>query len=88
MLSWVEWDNSQHEITYTLVGEKLMRNHSIDGGAPIGLVVANNINTDPALTNCEFTGGVLTFLVTVSLGKGPNVMTESQEFRIDPRPGV
>jgi type II secretory pathway pseudopilin PulG len=88
VFSWVEWDNSEHEVTYNLVGEKMVRSHVIDGGAPVDLIVANYMNTDTALTNCEFSSGVLTFLVTVTVGEGSNAMTESQEFKVDPRPGV
>ena len=87
MLSWSDWDNIQHEVTYTLVDDKLMRNQVVDGGTPTSLLVAENINTDPALTNCTYTGGTLSFEVTVTVGVGSRVINETQEFTVDPRAG-
>jgi prepilin-type N-terminal cleavage/methylation domain-containing protein len=87
VLSWDDWDSTQHEVTYTLVGDKLMRNHAINGGTPTSLLVAENINTDPALTNCTYAGGMLSFEVTVTVGVGARVINVSEEFMVDPRPG-
>ena len=87
VLSWDDWDSTQHEVTYTLVGDKLMRNHAINGGTPTSLLVAENINPDPALTNCTYAGGMLSFEVTVTVGVGARVINVSEEFMVDPRPG-
>ncbi len=87
VLSWDDWDNTQHEITYTLVDDKLMRNHAIDGGTPTSLLVAEDINPDPTLTNCVYTGGMLSFEVTITVGVGERVINETQEFTVDPRAG-
>jgi prepilin-type N-terminal cleavage/methylation domain-containing protein len=87
VLSWDEWDNTQHEITYTLVDDRLMRNHAIDGGTPTSLLVAEDINPDPALTNCTYTGGILSFEVTITVGTGSRTINETQEFTVDPRAG-
>jgi len=84
-LTWVEWDNTQHQITYVVEEGKLKRRHSIDGGEPTTLLVAEYINPDPALTNCEFTVGVLTFKVTTTVGSGSLATEETQVFRVDPR---
>jgi len=85
VLSWDEWDNTQHEITYSLVGDKLIRNHVINGGTPISLMVAESINADPTLTNCTYDGNKLSFEVTVTVGQGSRVINESQQFTVDPR---
>ena len=85
VLSWVEWDNSQHVVTYDLDDDKLMRTYSIDGDESM-LLVAGNI--DPALTSFEFTGGMLTFDITISVGEGSRTMSESQECTVNPRPGL
>jgi prepilin-type N-terminal cleavage/methylation domain-containing protein len=85
VLSWDDWDNTQHEVTYSLVDDKLMRNHAINGGAPTSLLVAEGINPDPILTNCAYTGGMLFFEVTVTVGVGSRVINETQEFNVDPR---
>ena len=87
VLSWDDWDSTQHEVTYTLVGDKLMRSHAINSGTPTSLLVAENINTDPALTNCAYDGTMLSFEVTVTVGVGSRVINETQEFEVDPRPG-
>jgi len=85
VLSWGDWDNTQHEVTYSLVDDKLMRNHAINGGAPTSLLVAEDINPDPILTNCTYAGGMLSFEVTVTVGVGSRVINETQEFTVDPR---
>jgi prepilin-type N-terminal cleavage/methylation domain-containing protein len=87
VLSWDEWDNTQHEITYTLVDDKLMRNHAVDGGTPTSLLVAEDINPDPTLTNCAYNGSMLSFEVTITVGAGSRVINETQEFTVDPRAG-
>ena len=87
VLSWDDWDSTQHDVTYILVDDKLMRNHVIDSGTPTSLLVSENINPDPALTHCAYVGGMLTFEVTVTVGAGSRVINISEEFTVDPRPG-
>ena len=79
------WDSTHHEVTYALVDDKLIRNHTIDSGTPSPLVVAEDINPDPALTNCSYVGGLLSFEVTITVGVGERVINETQEFTVDPR---
>ena len=86
-LSWDDWDSTHHEVTYALVDDKLIRNHTIDSGTPSPLVVAEDINPDPALTNCSYVGGLLSFEVTITVGVGERVINETQEFTVDPRAG-
>ncbi len=85
VLSWVEWDNSQHEVTYDLDEGKLMRTYSVDGNEST-LLVAERV--DPTLTSFEFTGGMLTFDLTISVGEGSQTISESHECTVDPRPGL
>ena len=33
-LSWTEWDNSQHQVTYSLEDDKIRRSYSVDDGGP------------------------------------------------------
>jgi type II secretory pathway pseudopilin PulG len=84
VMSWVEWDSSQHEVTYELDEGKLIRTYSVDSNEST-LLVAENV--DPALTSFDFTGGMLTFHLTVSAGEGSRTVSESQECNVDPRPG-
>ena len=87
VLSWDDWDSTQHEVTYALVGGNMMRNHAIDGGTPSSLRIAEDINPDLALTNCSYAGGLLSFKVTITVGEGSRTINETQEFTVDPRAG-
>ena len=84
-LTWVEWDNTVHQITYTLENGELERNHYIDDGEPTETVVARHINPDPEMTNCQFVGGVLTFELTAALG-GFRPASETRVCEVIPRP--
>jgi len=86
-LSWIEWDNSAHQITYSIEGDKLRRSYS-DGGEPSQTVVAQYINSVSENTGCEFTGGVLTVELTVTVGTGSNAVSVTKVREITPRPGL
>ena len=88
VLTWTEWDGTVNEVTYTLVSDELQRSHSIDGGVPNQAIVAEYIDTDPTKTNCEFTAGVLKLTVTVKVGTGSQVQSETRVYEITPRPNV
>ena len=83
-LSWVEWDNTAHQVTYSLVSGELQRSHSVDGSAPTQYVVAEYISNDPAQTSCQFTGGVFTFKITASVG-GFRPAIETRTAQVIPR---
>jgi len=78
-LTWVNWDNTVHQVTYTLAGGELTRTDVTGGGEPI--VVARHI--DPA-TECDFTGGVFTFTITATVS-GFRPSTETRVGEILPR---
>jgi prepilin-type N-terminal cleavage/methylation domain-containing protein len=84
VLTWTDWDNTAHTITYTLEGTELLRD---DGGQQIR--VAQFLDVDPAKTSCEFadTNGdnikdTLIFKVTAVVG---NSFPETREYRVVPR---
>jgi len=54
-LTWIEWNNTSHQVTYTLEDGKLKRSHSVDGGEPSESVAARYIDPDSAKTNCGLT---------------------------------
>ena len=87
-LSWVEWDNSTHQVTYTLEDGKLQRSYSADGGEPEETAVAQHINPGTEMTNCEFAGGVLTLKVTATVGEGSTATSVTKVRQIAPRPGL
>ncbi|MFC1972076.1 type II secretion system protein J [Chloroflexota bacterium] len=88
VLSWVEWDNSSHQVTYTLTAGKLSRQYSIDGGVPSESVVAQFINSDNAMTTCGLSGGVVTLKITATLGEGSGATNVTKLRDITPRPGL
>jgi len=87
-LTWVEWDNTTHDVTYALDSGNLKRSHSVDSGAPSELVVANNINPDAGMTNCSYTDGIIAFKITSSVSDGTYTANETAVHEVVPRPGL
>ena len=87
-LSWTEWDNSEHQVIYSIEDDKLLRNYSADGGAPAQTVVAQYINSVSENTTCEFAGGVLTVKVTATVGEGSHALSVTKVRKITPRSGL
>jgi hypothetical protein len=63
-LQWVEWDNTDHDVTYSIVDGRLQRAESIDGLAPVAVVLASHIDSNAASTNCSYTDGALSYKIT------------------------
>ena len=87
-LQWIAWDNTGHEVVYTIDDGTLKRSYSIDGGLESDAVVAQNINSGVGMTNCEFSNGVLTLKITATVGEGSNTESVSKVREIVPRPGL
>ena len=87
-LSWTEWDNSEHQVTYSIEDDMLRRSYSINGGAPSETVVAQYIDSVSENTECELTSGLLTLKVTTTIGEGVNAISVSRVREIAPRPGL
>jgi prepilin-type N-terminal cleavage/methylation domain-containing protein len=85
-LEWSEWDNSEHEVIYTLQNNKISRSYSMDGGAATVTMVAQYINDDPALTNCAVADNVLTLKITSSVGENDRIIDFTKEAEISARP--
>ena len=91
VLSWTSWDNSSHEVTYDLEETagglyQLTQSHVTDGGAPVDNIVAKHIES-AEVSPRPYTGGVLTFKVTVTVGAGSPQESETREYKVVPRPG-
>ncbi len=83
VVSWTDWDGVLNEVTYTLVGEELRRSLSVDGGAAVDTLIAQNIT----LISCEFVVvDKLTLTVTASVA-GFRPASETRTYEITPRPG-
>jgi prepilin-type N-terminal cleavage/methylation domain-containing protein len=87
-LSWTEWDNSEHSVTYTLAAGELTRSYSIDGADPTETVVAQHISQDVSLTSCTFNGEILKLEITAVVGNGELAVTLTRLRDITPRPGL
>jgi len=85
ILNWVDWDNTEHQVSYSLDGDKLQRIQSINSGSPNVLVVAQSVDAEPDLTNCEFVDGMLNFTLTTTEGSGTRGNTETRVFSFKPR---
>ncbi len=81
--SWVEWDNSSHNVSYVLQDGQLHRNASVDGEEQ-SIIVADHININPDKTNCQYVDGVFTLKLTVSTG-GFHPASETGTMQVIPR---
>ena len=84
-LGWVEWDSSEHSVSYAVDGNRLTRSYSVDGSDPSTMLVTAFVDSDSDMTNCQFTGGVLTYKVSVTVGEGRSAVTMTDTINIDPR---
>ena len=88
-LSWTEWDNSEHQVVYSIADGKLRRSYSTDGGAPSQTLVAQYISTTAESTTCEFTSdNVIRLKVTAIVGEGTHAISVTKLREITPRPGL
>jgi type II secretory pathway pseudopilin PulG len=87
-LRWVAWDNVTHEVVYSIEDGELTRWYSDDSGEESESVVAQYINPDAEMTNCEFSGGVLTLRITATVGEGLNAVSVGKVREVAPRPGL
>jgi len=86
-LTWTEWDNTHHQVTYRIEDNELKRSHVEDGMPLADYVVARYVADDPALTNCSFneTEWLLTFEITAVVTGYPEDVSETREVKITPR---
>ena len=80
-LTWVEWNNTENQVTYTLDNGDLRRNHSVNGQT----IVAQHIESIVVAPK-PYTGGKLAFTITATLG-GLRPASETRVVEVMPRPG-
>ena len=83
-LTWVEWNNTSNNVTYTIQNGVLQRAYSVNGSQSTTTLVARHINIDPGETICQYSNGVLSLNITASLG-GFRPASETRVCRIVPR---
>lgn len=84
-LSWVEWDNTNHRVSYTLGNGELRRINYVNQAETGQTMVAENISSNQQLTYCRFLDGMLTLKVTASVG-GFRSDSETRIAQVIPRP--
>jgi prepilin-type N-terminal cleavage/methylation domain-containing protein len=84
----IPWDNTVHQVTYTLEDGELKRSYAANDGEPIKAVVAQYIDTNSEMTNCQSVNGALIFKVTAIAGEGSQVASETRVCKISPRPDL
>lgn len=84
-LSWVRWDNTANNVTYSIQNSELQRTYSVNSSQPTSTVVAQYIKTDSGATNCQFTDGALTFKITILVG-GFRPVSETRLGKVVPKP--
>jgi prepilin-type N-terminal cleavage/methylation domain-containing protein len=85
VLSWTSWNNATSSTSYAINGNDLVRSLSVNGGQPSTLQVAHNIDASPTMTNCSFSGGIVTVKLTATTG-GFRPASETRTFQIEARP--
>jgi hypothetical protein len=83
VLSWTDWDGVLNEVTYTITGEELSREHYIDSVLDATTFVAQNITLIQVTQGAD---GKLTLTVTASVA-GFRPASETRTYEITPRPG-
>jgi Tfp pilus assembly protein PilV len=87
-LGWTEWDNSEHEVVYSIEDGSLVRSHSTDGGEPTETLVARCINSVSENTTCVYDDRVLAIRVTATVNEGANALSVTKVREIVPRPNL
>jgi prepilin-type N-terminal cleavage/methylation domain-containing protein len=83
-LSWVEWDNTTHQVSYAINNNELLRSSSINGTPPMQMAVARYISSDANSTSCQYANGVLAYKLT-SLVTGFKQASETRMAQVIPR---
>jgi prepilin-type N-terminal cleavage/methylation domain-containing protein len=87
VFTWTTWENQHEQVTYSLADGELRRRYSNDG-EPVETIVAECINPDPNLTNCVSDGGVLSLMITASVGEGSRAVSVTRTHGIASRPNL
>ena len=89
-LTWVDWSNTRHEVTYSLEDGELQRGYvtyDVEGAVASKQtrVVAEYIDSNSEMTNCQMDGKVLTLKITATI-EGYKDSSETRQVEILARP--
>ena len=82
-LGWQDQSDNVTIATYSISGTDLRRVTTVDGIVSEQTVLASQINPDPALTNCSYADGVLTYHLATTSGTNTQTRTYQTKIRID-----
>jgi len=91
ILSWVEEESGEHQVTYTLEAmpgtelKKLQRHLSINEVPDSTTFVAQYIDPNPERTKCQFINGKLILTVTARTSIDPQTKTETRVYEVASR---
>ena len=83
-LTWVEWNGTSHNVTYSVQNSEFQRSYSQNQNQPVTTVVAHHINVDSQMTNVQISDGTLVFRLTAAIG-GFRPGSETRLFKVFPR---
>jgi len=83
-LSWVEWNNTTCQVSYTLTNNQLQRSISVNGTQPLTMTVAQHISGSPDDTLCQYSNGIFNLKLTASVG-GFRPASETRFAQVTPR---
>lgn len=81
VLSWVDWDNVEHEVTYYLAGNEFFRSYSVNDGSPQVRSLAQSISSG----TCSYQNGTLTVTLTSEEGYGREKAAQVRTITVKPR---
>jgi prepilin-type N-terminal cleavage/methylation domain-containing protein len=87
-LSWTQWDNTQHEVVYSIDGQTLRRSYTIDGGQPTQTFIAGYIDSTGQNSVCTYSDGVLTVKITATINSDAHAISITKEREVKPRPNL
>jgi len=66
-LNWIDENDDEFQVTFSLTDDQIMRSLVKNEEAPLSTLIAQGIDTAPALTNCNYANGLLTLNLTATL---------------------
>ena len=83
-LLWVDIDQNEYQASYTIADGEIKRNLTKNDEEPVQMLIAQDINTAPELTSCNYTdGGLFTLNVTATHGNNDVSETYIIKKRLD-----
>jgi prepilin-type N-terminal cleavage/methylation domain-containing protein len=80
-MTWIEWNGTSNNVTYSVQNGQLQRSHSVNGGPPTNTMVIRHLNTSSNMTNCQSFPSLLSFKITVTIG-GFKPASETRLFEV------